>query len=674
MLPELGHLAVLVAFSLALAQAVVPTLGVQGGSAPLMRSAPGFAIGQLVFVTAAFAVLTAAFLGNDFSVTYVAQNSNTTLPWYYRVSAVWGSHEGSFLLWCVVTAGWSTAVAVGTRKLPLDVQARVLAVLGAVAACFLSFLLFASNPFERSLPLVPRDGADLNPQLQDFGLIVHPPMLYVGYIGFAVAYAFAVAALWSGRVDGAWARWSRPWTAAAWAFLSIGIALGSWWAYYELGWGGWWFWDAVENASFMPWLVGTALLHSLAATEKRGVFRVWTVLLAIGAFGLSLLGAFIVRSGVLTSVHAFAVDPERGLYLLVLLVLIVGGALALFAARAPQFPVPVRFATVSREVGLGINNLLLIVSTVVVALGTLAPLVWEAATGGKISVGKPYFDAWFVPLMAVLSLFMGAGALAAWKRDRASRLARLLWPVALVAVVGGVLTALGLGGPGAVGMGLAVTLAVWIVGGLARDLVQRFRSGTGIPSAGYAGMVLAHFGFAVALLGAVGASLLATEKDLRVEVGQTVEVGGRTLRFDSVRQVLGPNYLAQRGQFTVLGADGAPAFQLHPEKRRYAVRGNVMTEAAIRPGFWRDLYVALGEPLPVQPGAPAAWAVRVHGKPLVRWIWGGAGLMALGGFVALADRRYRTRRAPDPVTAPAPPERPGAPAPAGAVAAGSANP
>ena len=638
MIAELGHLSVILALALSIAGAVFGLGGASIGQGRWMRAATSVTYGQLVFVALGFLALVNAFVADDFSVAYVAQNSNSLLPWQYKVSAVWGAHEGSLLLWTLIMTLWMSAVALRGATLPADILARVLGVMGLLNAGFLSFLLLTSSPFERLLPLSPADGADLNPLLQDFGLIVHPPMLYTGYVGFSVAFAFAVAGLLSGRLDSAWARWSRPWTNVAWAFLTLGIALGSWWAYYELGWGGWWFWDPVENASFMPWLAATALIHSLAVAEKRGAFKTWTLLLALSAFSLSLLGAFIVRSGVLTSVHAFAVDPTRGLYILGFLAVVVGGSLTLFALRASAAAAEVRYGLFSREASLLVNNLLLVVAMAVVLLGTLYPLAYEALTGGdKISIGPPWFNRFFVPLMLAAALALGIGPFLSWKRSGFARLRhRLAW--CFVASLGlAALAALLIEGLASWGAGLAVGLGLWILCTHAVDAGRRLRMKTASLPLSYWGMALAHVGFAVSLLGVALTHELSVEKDIRMAAGGSATHGGVTFRFDGVVDAPGPNYRAQRGLFAI--EDGERRFGLAPEKRRYFASGSVMTEAAIDAGFFKDIYVSLGEPL-----ANGDWAVRVYVKPFVRWIWFGAILMALGGTLAVADARYRRLR------------------------------
>ncbi len=641
MIPELGHLAMILALCLAVVQATLPLIGAWRGDRQWMGLAQPAAWGQFAFLGFSFACLTYAFMVDDFSVAYVAHNSNSALPWYYKFSAVWGAHEGSLLLWAFILAGWTFAVAIFSRQLPEDMLARVLGVMGLISIGFLLFLIVTSNPFERLLPQVPMDGRDLNPLLQDFGLIVHPPMLYMGYVGFSVAFAFAIAALLGGRLDAAWARWSRPWTLVAWAFLGLGIALGSWWAYYELGWGGWWFWDPVENASFMPWLVGTALIHSLAVTEKRGVFKSWTVLLAIAAFSLSLLGTFLVRSGVLTSVHAFATDPERGVFILVFLLMVVGGSLTLFAMRAPVVKSQVGFGLWSRETLLLVNNLLLVVATAMILLGTLYPLLLDALSGAKLSVGPPYFNAMFVPLIGALMLTLGVGILVRWKDTPLKWLLGMLTPVLITSVV--------LGGLGSLLFGdfnwavLAVSLlAAWVVIAGIRDLLDKTRhkglfKGMRSLAPSYWGMHLAHLGLAVCAIGVVLTSHQSAERDLRLAPGESLSLGGYEFVFEGAAHHEGPNFTSDKATIRVLDGDKQIA-TLHPEKRLYTVQQMPMTEAGIDAGFTRDLYVALGEPL-----GDGAWAVRVHIKPFVRWIWLGALMMGLGGVLAASDRRYRVK-------------------------------
>jgi cytochrome c-type biogenesis protein CcmF len=643
-IPEVGHFALIIAFCLSLVLATVPAWGAWRGNNSAMVMAPGLALGVLVFVGISFACLSTAFLQDDFSVKLVASHSNSMLPPIYKFAAVWGNHEGSLLLWGLILALWTAAVALFSAQLPLLVLSRVLAVMGAISVGFLSFSLVTSNPFSRLLPGTPVDGSDLNPLLQDPGLIIHPPLLYMGYVGFSVAFAFAIAALLGGRLDASWARWSRPWTNIAWAFLSLGIMLGSWWAYYELGWGGWWFWDPVENASFLPWLAGTALIHSLAATEKRGLFKSWTVLLAIFAFSLSLLGTFLVRSGVLTSVHAFATDPARGMFILVFLAIVVGGSLTLYAFRAPAVSSRVSFHWVSRESLLLCNNVVFLVATFTVLFGTLFPLIVDALGLGKVSVGPPYFNAVFVPLMALLVPFMGLGPLSRWKRDSLSRWRSELLLPALVAVVCGITLPL-LQAPYNIWVALAVALSAWLVVGLLRDLKQRVRNASS-PALGlsrltpsYCGMLVAHLGFAVSMIGIVATSQYSVEHDLKMSPGDSRELAGYEFRFVEVASIKGPNYLADEARFEVT-RNGEFVASMNPQKRRYLARDSVMTEAAIDAGLFRDLYVAMGEPV----GTQGAWAMRLHYKPLVRWMWLGAIFMALGAFTAALDKRYRRQR------------------------------
>ena len=644
MIPEVGQIALIIALCLSVLLGTVPMVGAWQGQRWAMNLAPSLAAGVFVFLSIAFACLTIVFLQDDFSVKVVASNSNSLLPQMYKFSAVWGNHEGSLLLWVWILGAWSLAVAIASRGLPLVVLSRVLAVLGLIGVGFIAFSLFTSNPFERLLPGVAAEGNDLNPLLQDPGLIIHPPLLYMGYVGLAVPFAFAVAALMGGRLDASWAKWSRPWTNVAWAFLTLGIMLGSWWAYYELGWGGWWFWDPVENASFMPWLVGTALIHSLAVTEKRGLFRSWTVLLAIAAFSLSLLGTFLVRSGVLTSVHAFAADPERGLFILIFLVLVVGGSLTLYAFRAPTVASPISYELESRESLLLANNLIFAVSAIVVLLGTLFPLLMDALGQGKYSVGPPYFNAVFVPSMALLAPFMAVGPISRWKQDSSKRWLSELGVPAVVCIL--VAIAAPLAGVGEVNAwaSLSVLLAAWLVLGLLRDLQARMR-GVGSGSAvfarltpSYLGMLMAHFGFALTLIGATFVTQFSAERDLRMEVGDTVTLNGYAFVLEELTVVDGPNYAADRGIFSV-SVDEQLFTTLMPEKRRYVASGQIMTEAAIDAGAMRDLYIALGEPL-----GDGAWSVRVQHKPLVRWIWFGALMIGIGGLTTSFDRRYRRVR------------------------------
>ena len=630
MIPEIGQFALALALAVALVQAIVPLAGAARGDAAWIAAARPAAQAQAILVAFAFGCLTYSFVANDFSVAYVVAHSNSALPLHYRISGVWGGHEGSLLLWTLMLGVWMTAVSLFSGHLPEEMTARVLGVMGVVSAGFLAFMLFTSNPFERQFPAA-LDGRDLNPLLQDPGMVVHPPMLYMGYVGFSVAYAFAVAALLSGKLDAAWARWSRPWTTVAWMFLTLGIALGSGWAYYELGWGGWWFWDPVENASFMPWLVGTALIHSLAVTEKRGSFRSWTVLLAIVAFGLSLLGTFLVRSGVLTSVHAFAVDPRRGIFILGLFTLFIGGALALYAWRTSRIGLGGDFAPVSRESLLLANNVLLTAAAASVFLGTLYPLAIDALGAGKISVGPPYFETVFVPLMAPALFLMGVAPLARWKHASLPELAVLLrWALA-VSIAVGLLLPLAFGQWHALtGVGLA--LALWIAITGLMSLRKRPRG-----SRAYLGMVLAHLGVAVFVVGVTLVKSYESDRDANLKPGDAIELAGYAFRLDEVTNVRGANYIAARAKITVMRNE-QPVTVLYPEKRLYVVQNMPMTEAAIQPGLTRDLYVSLGDPL-----EGGGWFVAARVKPFVDWIWGGCLIMALGGLLAASDRRYRVQ-------------------------------
>ncbi|QIK38466.1 heme lyase CcmF/NrfE family subunit [Caldichromatium japonicum] len=643
MIPELGHFALWLALLLALTQAGVPLIGSLTGNRPWMLLGRPLAWGQLTLIGIAFLCLLLSFLRDDFSVIYVATNSNTLLPTPYKISAIWGGHEGSLLLWILMLAGWGSAVAHFSRHLPLPMVARVIAVQGMVTVGFLAFILLTSNPFARIFPSPP-EGRDLNPLLQDPGLAIHPPMLYMGYVGFSVAFAFAIAALISGRLDAAWARWSRPWTTVAWVFLTIGIALGSWWAYYELGWGGWWFWDPVENASFMPWLVGTALIHSLAVTEKRAAFKNWTVLLAVSAFSFSLLGTFLVRSGVLTSVHAFASDPARGVFILVFLCIVIGSSLALYAWQAPRIASGGRFDLVSRETFLLINNLLMTILAALVLFGTLAPLIYEALGLGRISVGFPWFNRMFVALSPVLVLATAIGPHVHWKHDDPWRLIRALW----VALIFGVAALLWTLTPGLsadrLAFGFGIGMAVWLVSAHLLNLLARLKHRGGLKGLGadlgrsrsYYGMWLAHIGLAVFIVGATIVSICGSETDVRLSPGASHEVVGYRFTFNGVTETQGPNYRAFRGDFTIHRGERQIA-RLYPEKRHYVSGGMPMTEAAIDAGLTRDIYVSLGEPV----GDRGDWAVRLYYKPYVRWIWLGCLLMAAGGLLAASDRRYR---------------------------------
>ncbi|CAN5730883.1 heme lyase CcmF/NrfE family subunit [soil metagenome] len=641
MVPEIGQFALIIALLLGLTQAILPMIGARRGRQSWVAVAAPAGQAQFIFIAIAFCCLGYSFIVNDFSVLNVATNSNSRLPLHYRLAATWGSHEGSLLLWSLMLGLWTAAVTLFSRHLPNDMVARVLSVMGVISVGFLLFMLLTSNPFDRLMPAA-ADGRDLNPLLQDPAMVIHPPMLYMGYVGFSVAFAFAIAALIGGRLDATWARWSRPWTTVAWMFLTCGIALGSWWAYYELGWGGWWFWDPVENASFMPWLVGTALIHSLAVTEKRGGFKSWTVLLAIAAFSLSLLGTFLVRSGVLTSVHAFATDPKRGIFILAFLTLVIGGSLLLYAWRAKQVGLGGKFDVVSRESFLLSNNVLLAVAAGSVLLGTLYPLIIDAIGKGKLSVGPPYFNTVFVPLMVPAIFLMGVGPIARWKNASVPELAvRLRW-----AFLASAATALLL--PFVFGewkplVSLGLLLATWVIATAAVNLWDRVKRTSGqlsvwqklrMQSRSYYGMQLAHLGVAVFIIGVTLVTGYQAEKDVRMSVGDTVNVGGHDFRMKGVTDVMGPNYRAARAEIEIT-RDGEYFRTMYPEKRTYLVSENAMTETAIDTGLFRDLYISLGEPLP-----GGAWSVRVHYKPFVTWIWGGALLMAMGGGLAVSDRRY----------------------------------
>jgi len=647
MIPEIGHFALIVALCIACVQALVPLLGAQRGDPTWMALARPAAQGQFVFVAIAFACLAWSFVSNDFSVLNVASNSNSMLPLRYRFAATWGSHEGSLLLWVLMLNLWMTAVSVFSRRLPSEMVARILAVMAMISIGFLLFLLFTSNPFERLLPAA-ADGRDLNPLLQDPGMVIHPPMLYMGYVGFSVAFAFAIAALIGGRLDATWARWSRPWTTMAWAFLTVGIALGSGWAYYVLGWGGWWFWDPVENASFMPWLVGTALIHSLAVTEKRGGFKLWTVLLAISTFSLSLLGTFLVRSGVLTSVHAFASDPKRGIFILAFLALVIGASLLLFAWRAPKVGLGGLFGFVSREVALLVNNVLLVAAAALVLLGTLFPLIHEVLGYGKLSVGLPWFEITFPIVMVPAVLLMGIGPMLRWKEDKlGAAMLRLKWAMG-AALAGSALVPVAMG-QWSVLVAMGILLAVWVAATCVVNLADRvaqLRASTGVSAGGalrqlprgYWGMLAAHLGVAVFIVGVTLVRGYEVEKDVRMNAGDTVTAGGYQFRLEGLNPVRGPNYDATRAVISVT-RNQRPVTTLYPEKRLFTVQQMPMTEAAIDSGVTRDLYVSLGERL-----RDGAWIVRVYYKPFVDWIWGGAFLMALGGIIAVTDRRYRVTR------------------------------
>lgn len=644
MIAELGHFSLIVALGLSILASIYPLYGATVGNQAMMRMARPLTYGVFGMLSLSFAVLCWAFYSNDFTVAYVASNSNSMLPWYYRITAVWGAHEGSLLLWVLIQATWAAAVAMFSRGMPLESVSRVLAVMGMISVGFLLFIIMTSNPFLRTLPFFPVDGRDLNPLLQDPGLIIHPPMLYMGYVGFSVAFAFAIASLMTGRLDTAWARWSRPWTIAAWSFLTLGIALGSWWAYYELGWGGWWFWDPVENASFMPWLAGTALMHSLAVTEKRGTFKAWTVLLAISAFSLSLLGTFLVRSGVLVSVHAFASDPARGMFILGFLVVVIGGSLLLYALRGSQIRARGNYSLFSRENLLLANNLLLIAGLVVVLIGTLLPLIHKQIGLGSVSIGVPFFNTLFTWLMIPFAFILGIGPLVRWKRDKVSNIRKQLIVSAAVTIPVSVLSIVLFADtmePLAI---LGLLMAVWIVIMHGFELygraTHRHSLMTGLRKLGRShwAMVLGHIGLAVSLIGITLVSNYDLERDVRLAPGETVQVEGYDFNFVGLRDADGPNYDGYIADFHIT-RNGKFVTMLHAEKRFYSVAGSMMTEAAIDSGVTRDLYVAMGEKL-----GDGAWAVRIYYKPFVNWIWFGAVLMALGGAFAISDKRYRFRK------------------------------
>ncbi|MDE2422188.1 MAG: heme lyase CcmF/NrfE family subunit [Gammaproteobacteria bacterium] len=648
MIGELGNFALITAWVVALLQAAIPMLGVLFCKPVYQQLGLSLAGAQMVALLTSFFCLMASFLTNDFSLIYVAEHSNSLLPWYYQMSAVWGGHEGSLLLWVTILAVWSGAVALLSRALPLDMVARVLSIMGMVSVAMLSFIVLTSSPFTHDVSILPVDGTDLNPLLQDVGLIVHPPMLYMGYVGLVVPFSFAIAGLWAGRMDSAWARWSRPWALVAWSFLTVGIALGSWWAYYELGWGGWWFWDPVENASLMPWLVATALIHSLAVSEKRGVFKAWTVLLAILAFGLSLLGTFLVRSGVLTSVHAFAADPSRGLFILGILVFVVGGSFLLFAFRGWKLTAESCYELWSRESLLVMNNLILVIAASVVVLGTLYPLIADAFSLGRVSVGAPYFNSLFVPLAWLLLVFMAIAPVTAWKRQPERLRQQLLFPVISV-IMTAILVGCGLWlwvtGKHAAMTGLTAGLCIWVLGLLLWDLFFKVKTASNLfmglirLSRSYWGMVIAHVGLLVVIMGITLTTHLSIERDVALKQGQTVSLADYQFRFDSLQVVQGENYDATLATFSVR-KHGQLVGMLYPEKRIYVAQNSPMTEAAIDGNLFRDLYVALGDPLD-RHDMNGAWAVRVYCKPFVRWLWLGALCMALGGILAMSDRRYR---------------------------------
>ena len=632
MLIEIGHFALVLALIFSILLVVLPSIGIYQNKSSLAQLSKPLVWGQCFWITVAFFVLMSAFLTNDFSVKYVAENSNTQLPILYKASAVWGAHEGSLLLWVFVLSLWSIAVSIFSKQIPSNLLNLILTVLGVVSFGFLLFLLYTSNPFER-LMIIPLEGRELNPLLQDFGLAVHPPMLYMGYVGLSVPFAFVVSALIRGQLDSSWLRWTRPWTLISWAFLTVGIILGSWWAYYELGWGGWWFWDPVENASFMPWLVATALVHSLSVSEKRGVFRQWTVLLAIGGFSLSLLGTFLVRSGVLTSVHAFATDPTRGLFILTFLFIVIGGSLALYAWRYNLLQKNNPISLFSRETGLLVNNILLITAMLSVLLGTLYPLILDTFNLGKISVGTPYFNAVFIPIMIPGVLALAVFPYVRWKTDSLSRVFNLLkleWIcIVLLTFLAWIFITKN------IFVLVAIGLFIWVANHVMILFLKRLRAKSKI-SMSFVGMVIAHLGIAVFILGATVTTQLGIEKDIKMSIGETQTIAGYDFVFNGVSRHEKNNYKGFKGDLTVL-KNNKEVVRLYPEKRQYQT-GMPMTEAAIDPSISRDLYVALGESL-----GGGAWSVRIYYKPLVRWIWLGGLMIALGALFAAIDRRYFLR-------------------------------
>jgi len=646
MFPEFGQFSLILAWLFSLLLAVVPIAGVLNKKESLQRAAPALTWGMFFFLSVSFAILMHAFMHDDFSVAIVSLNSNTALPWYYKMSATWGNHEGSMLLWVVMLGGWAVAVTVFARTLTVELKSAVLGVLGIVAFGFIMFILFTSNPFDRILPIPPTDGSDLNPLLQDIGLILHPPTLYMGYVGFSVAFAFAVAALITGRFDASWVRWSRPWTNVAWAFLTIGIALGSWWAYYELGWGGWWFWDPVENASFMPWLIGTALIHSQAVTEKRNLFKSWSVLLAIFAFSFSLLGTFLVRSGVLTSVHAFAADPDRGLFILAILIVTIGGSLILYALNAGKIKTTGQFELVSRESFVLMNNILLVVITFAVLFGTLLPLIADAFGLRKLSVGAPFFNLVFNMLMVVLLSMLGIGQLMRWKKQQLKSWTGFFIAAAVGAIAIALLLPWALTGKLHWQVWLGMALVFWTAASLVRLLLEKTKNSSSFfvgmrkAGVGFWGMWIAHLGLIVSTTGVVLVSNFDLEKDFRMVAGESVQMDDYTFEFESISIERGPNYSTDKGVINVFKNDKSIA-QLNPEKRFYSVKGSVMTEAGIDGNLARDLYVSLAEPLDAD---RQIWSIRMQVKPFVRWLWLGAILMAVGGVLSITDKRYRATK------------------------------
>ncbi|WP_394192036.1 heme lyase CcmF/NrfE family subunit [Pseudoalteromonas atlantica] len=647
MIPEIGYFSLTLAMVLSVLLCIFPLWGAHTGNLRLMRAAPSLAVGQFAFVLISFAALIYASLTDDFTVAYVAYHSSSTLPWYYKITSTWGGHEGAILLWLVMQAGWTAVVAMRSQSLPWILRARVLGVLGFLGVGFMLYTLLMSSPFELLLPYYPVEGRDLNPLLQDPGMIIHPPLLYMGYVGLSVSFSFAIAALLTGKLDNTWAKWSRPWTMTAWGFLTLGITIGSWWAYAELGWGGWWFWDPVENASLMPWLVATALLHSLSVTEKRGVFKSWTVLLAIAAFSFSLLGTFIVRSGIIVSVHAFATDPDRGLFILAFLAIVVGGGLALYALRVSEVKSEGRYKLVSREVALWLNNIFLVVATLIVLLGTLLPMIHKEMGLGSISIGEPFFNKMFAILLVPFAILMGIGPLLRWKQNKWAFLQNklLLCALASIAVTSAWLF-LGYDDVAPLTL-LATTLAVWIVFTTVLDIVDKTRvhgslqNGLKRLSVSYWAMVLGHIGIAFVIAGVTLTSAYSVERDVSMKPLEVVSLNQYDYRFEGVKDIRGPNYSGHAGVVTVL-KEGDKVARLYAEKRQYDIGMQFMTEAAIDAGFTRDLYLALGEQL-----SNGGWSLRIYHKPYVRWMWLGGILISLAGFMILGDKRYRSNKKRD---------------------------
>ena len=644
MIPELGSFSLILALCLSALLGGLPIAGAHFNNPVWISMARPLTAGVFVFLGLAISALAYAFVTDDFSVSFVAQHSNTLLPMRYKFTAVWGGHEGSFLLWTFMLAGWMLSVGIFSKSMPEEFVARVLGVLGILIFGYILFMVATSNPFDRIVPLPPADGADLNSALQDIGFILHPPTLYMGYVGFSVVFAFAVAALLSGRMDAAWARWSRPWANVAWAILTVGIALGSWWAYYELGWGGWWAWDPVENPPMITWLFGTALIHSLAVTEKRGMFKSWTVLLAILAFSGSLLGTFITRSGLLTSVHAFASDPSRGFFILGILGISIGGSLLLYALRAPMLKGSFGFEYTSREFFLLVNNVILVVSAASIFLGTLFPMVYQAVTDDLISIGPPYFNTIFVPLMMLLFVFVGIGPLSRWKRTSWVYLAAQLGKVLFASLVVGLIIPLIVLSQFSLAATITLILASWIVSAIGKDISNKVANkrstlaGLKSLSLSYYGMVLAHIGIAVMLIGAALTSFFSEERSVLLAPGESVELGGYLFTLEGSERIEGPNYIGDEAELTVIN-DGELLTVLYPQRRLYVASGTPSTEMAIDAGFFRDLFVTLGE----EKGS-GAWSMTLYVKPFVRWIWLGAIFMAIGGSLAAGDKRYRRLR------------------------------